>query len=80
MNVTLSHASVVRLMRPVRGRGGFQQVLRRVQPCITGNVLAISEAEFEKLTRYSQSYGRGGFQTRTKGPVDDAQMSFDFSA
>ncbi len=65
-------------MRPVRGRGGFQQLLRRLQPRVQGTVLAIDAGELEKLTRYSHAYGRGGFQERTKTPAHQAQQSFDF--
>jgi hypothetical protein len=80
MNIELSQTSVVRIMRPVHGRGGFQQLLRRLQPRVTGSVMVIDEIDFEKLNRYSHSYGRGGFQQRTQGPVDDSQLSFDFDA
>jgi hypothetical protein len=78
MQIELSSSSVARLIRPVRGRGGFQQILRRVQPLITGNTLIVDEADFERLNRYSQSYGRGGFQERTRGPIDDSQLVLDF--
>ena len=78
MDVQLSQASVARLMRPIRGRGGFQHLLRRLQPRINGAVLVIDPNDFEKLSRYSHSYGRGGFQDRTKPPAHEAQQSFDF--
>jgi hypothetical protein len=78
MNVELSQTSVARIMRPVHGRGGFQQFLRLLQPRITGNVIALDDADLERLNRYSNFYGKGGFQQRTQGPVDDAQLGFDF--
>ena len=55
-----------RLSRPVRGRGGFQSLLRRIAAGIdpaTG-VLEISEAEAERIARYWAAYGAGGFQGR----------------
>jgi hypothetical protein len=80
MNVQLSQMSVTRLMRPVRGRGGFQQLLRRLQPRLQGSVLAIDLEDLEKLNRYAHAYGRGGFQERTKDPAHEAQQSFDFGS
>jgi len=80
MNIELSQTSVARIMRPVHGRGGFQQLLRRLQPCVTGTVITVDDADVEKLNRYSHSYGRGGFQQRTQGPADAAQLGFDFEA
>lgn len=78
MDIQLSQSAVARLMRPVRGRGGFQQLLRRLQPKVQGAVLAIDGDDAEKLSRYSHAYGRGGFQERTKSPAHGAQQSFDF--
>lgn len=78
MDVQLNQASVARLMRPVRGRGGFQQLLRRLQQRVQGAVLAIDVDDYEKLSRYSHAYGRGGFQERTKNPAHEAQQSFNF--
>lgn len=80
MDVQLSRPSVMRLMRPVRGHGGFQQLLRRLQTRINGTVLSIDSADFQKLRRYSHSYGRGGFQNRTTPPTQEAQQSFNFGA
>jgi hypothetical protein len=78
MDVQLSQAAVARLMRPVRGQGGFQKLLRRLQPRVHGTVLSIELADAEKLHRYSSAYGEGGFQGRTRGPAHEAQQSFNF--
>ena len=78
MEFQLSAVSVARLMRPVRGRGGFQSLLRRLQPRVHGSVLAIEPADLEKLLRYTHAYGGGGFQDRTRSPAQDAQQSFNF--
>lgn len=78
MRVQLSQETVARLMRPVRGRGGFQSLLRKLQPRISGQILEIDATDYERLNRYSRSYGRGGFQGRTSSAASDAQSSLDF--
>ena len=67
MRIQLSRAEVARYTRPVSGRGGFQTLLRRIAKQISPDgVLEISEADLERLVRYSFQYGQGGFQERTK--------------
>jgi hypothetical protein len=67
MNIQLSPAEVARYQRPVRGRGGFQTLLRRISKQISARgALEISEDDLEKLLRYSFEYGQGGFQDRTR--------------
>ena len=67
MKVQLSPTEVVRYTRPVRGRGGFQTLLRRLAKQISPvGALTISKDDLEKLVRYSFKYGQGGFQERTK--------------
>ena len=71
MRIQLSDTEVERYLRPVRGRGGFQTLLRRLRTQIdrTAGVLEISADDLEKLIRYSFEYGQGGFQDRTKPTV-----------
>ena len=68
MRIQLAHEEAERFRPPIRGQGGFQSLLRRVRRNIdpTTNVLDISEADLERLVRYSFEYGTGGFQGRTK--------------
>jgi len=80
MDVQVSPTSVMRLMRPVRGRGGFQELLRKLQPRISGTTLSIDLADLQTLNRYSHSYGRGGFQGRTAPPSQQAQQLFNFES
>ena len=64
--VLLADHDRIRLSRPVRGRGGFQSLLRRIAGGIepaTG-VFEISEADAERVIRYRAKYGHGGFQGR----------------
>ena len=75
MEIQLSHRALARLTRPVNGEGGFQSLLRHLQPQISGTTLTVSATDLEKLQRYSYSYGEGGFQWRTE---PTAQLSFDF--
>ena len=65
--IQLSPAEVARYTRPIKGRGGFQTLLKRLSKQISPKgVLTISADELEKLVRYSFKYGQGGFQERTK--------------
>jgi hypothetical protein len=67
MKIQLTPAEIARYQKPVRGRGGFQTLLRRIVKNISmDGVLDISESDLEKLVRYSFQYGVGGFQERTK--------------
>lgn len=66
MKIQLSAAELSRISRPVRGQGGFQSLLRKLQKQLDGALLEVSEADLERLVRYSFEYGQGGFQERTK--------------
>jgi hypothetical protein len=78
MEISLSEAALARLTRPVRGKGGFQQLLRKLQHGVHGAVLAVDDADHEKLSRYSHAYGAGGFQSRTGTVASEIQQTFDF--
>lgn len=52
------------ISRPVRGIGGFQSVLTRLQNKLRGNTLTISADDVKRLRTYAKSYGDGGFQGR----------------
>ncbi len=66
MKIQLSSAELSRIRRPVRGQGGFQSPLLKLQKQLEGDLLEVSEADLERLVRYSFEYGQGGFQERTK--------------
>ena len=67
MKTQLTSREIERYLKPIRGQGGFQVLLRRIARNISADgVLEISEADMEKLLRYSFEYGQGGFQGRTK--------------
>jgi hypothetical protein len=65
--VQLSPAEIARFRKPIRGKGGFQTLLRR----IAGNIkddgsVNLTTDDAEKLLRYSFKYGGGGFEDRMK--------------
>ena len=67
MKIQLSPTDVKRFTRPIRGRGGFQTFLRKIAKQLSGSgELTISNADLEKMVRYSFKYGQGGFQARTR--------------
>jgi hypothetical protein len=62
--VVLSSPEVALLMKPVRGRGGFQTLLRSLQGQLQGTVLILPPVLVARVIRYRNRYGAGGFQGR----------------
>lgn len=62
--VLLTSAEVELLMKPVRGKGGFQSLLKALQRELRGKVLTLTPALAARVTRYRAKYGSGGFQGR----------------
>jgi hypothetical protein len=63
--LVLTEAEVIKLKRPIRGKGGFQDLLKRLRGNLKGNVIMVDKwSDIEKVIRYSNKYGRGGFQMR----------------
>jgi hypothetical protein len=53
------------LMKPVAGEGGWQSLMRQLKKQITNNnKLFINQRQLERIIRYSQLYGVGGWQKR----------------
>jgi hypothetical protein len=61
------------LQRPIKGQGGFQGLLRRIQNQIVGSTLVLNETDAERLLRYVDRYGQGGFQGRLQRIVQQVQ-------
>lgn len=65
--IQLTAADVAKFKKPVRGRGGFQSLLRaiakKIQP---DDTVSLTDGENERLIRYSFQYGQGGFEDRIK--------------
>ncbi|MHB8560815.1 MAG: hypothetical protein ACYDAP_06585 [Thermoplasmataceae archaeon] len=54
-----------KLMRPVTGEGGWQSLARQLKRQIRDDdSLIIDQRQLERIIRYSQSYGEGGWQER----------------
>ncbi len=67
MKIQLSDGDVEQLMRPVRGQGGWQSLVRRLQGQVDGNVIDLSERDQQNILHDLLSYGTGGWQDRIAG-------------
>lgn len=65
----LSEAEAKAFLRPVNGTGGFQSLLSQLQRNFDkkNRILTLTEDQIEKIKRYSQDYGSGGFEDRLEG-------------
>jgi hypothetical protein len=65
VRVELSPEALDAPRRPVAGSGGFQSLLRTLQRGVSDEkVLVLTPELDERIARYVQSYGGGGFQGR----------------
>ena len=62
--IRLDPAQVDFLSRPIRGEGGYQSLLRRLQSHLSDGVLRLSADDCERIVRYTRDYGQGGWQDR----------------
>ena len=69
VSIDLTPQGASTLRKPIRGRGGFQSLLRKLQHQLDGRHLEVSSVDLERLRRYAAAYGGGGFQGRAKGVV-----------
>lgn len=65
-DIRLSPPEMSSLLRPVVGDGGFQTLLRKLQTQVDlrTQILRITSDDHEKMSRYKEKYGTGGFQDR----------------
>lgn len=64
----LSSVHSYMLRKPIRGQGGWQDFLRKLQKKLTDtNTITLSYTEIRKIYRYSNKYGGGGFEQRLEG-------------
>jgi hypothetical protein len=77
MIVPLSQAAREALRRPIRGTGGFQTLLRRLQGQVNTEGLVLTLEDMEQLVRYGREYGVGGFQQRLGAVAEDLTAAFD---
>jgi hypothetical protein len=64
MTIVLLEAERAQLMKPVRGEGGWQRLLRRLQAQTDGYSLSLAARDVEMIRKYRDRYGSGGWQTR----------------
>lgn len=64
VRLVLSSDEIGRLLKPVRGQGGWQSLLRKLQSQIEGNVLVLTQEDVARILRYREKYGSGGWQGR----------------
>jgi hypothetical protein len=69
VSIDLTPREATILRKPIRGRGGFENLLRKLQQQLEDRRLDVCPADVERRRRYSAAYGRGGFQRRTQGAV-----------
>ena len=64
------------IQRPVRGQGGFQTLLRRLQKRtnMSDGILTLSHEDVEVLQKYYSDFGQGGFQNRIKWILDRVEI------
>jgi len=63
INIKLTDEEVALLKKPIRGEGGWQVLLQRLQKKVSAdNTISISPSEIETIIRYCQNYGEGGWQ------------------
>jgi len=68
LTIPLSSEELEKIRLPVVGEGGLQSLLRALQKQINQDGrLSVTPAQIERILRYSQSYGSGGFQGRLQG-------------
>ena len=67
MRIQLTDDDLEQLMRPVRGQGGWQSLVRRLQRQVSGNLVELSEEDQRRILHYLLSYGTGGWQDRIAG-------------
>jgi hypothetical protein len=64
VTIALSDHELARLLMPVRGEGGWQRLLRKLQAQLNGSVLSLTAQDLARIRRYRDKYGNGGWQGR----------------
>lgn len=68
--VDLNKDELAQLQKPLRGSGGFQSLLSRIQNQIVEETLVLGVHDAERLVHYATSYGSGGWQQRLNRVVE----------
>ena len=68
--IDLNPDEAERLSRLIRGQGGFQSLLRRLQAQLTDDSqMVLGLADVRRIVRYQARYGTGGFQGRLEAVI-----------
>ena len=54
------------ILKPNQGTGGFQRLLGRLQQGVRGHVLTVTRYDAERVVKYAEGYGEGGYQERLR--------------
>jgi len=79
LTVRLSEDVVERLSRPIVGEGGFQGILRLLRDRTEDGTLSVAVGEAQRIVRYVDDYGGGGFQQRLRPLADSLRTLLDSS-
>jgi hypothetical protein len=72
LSIPLTDDEADKIRLRVAGEGGLQDLLRALQKQLgKDNVLSVTTDQIERILRYSQSYGSGGFQGRLQGVLTE---------
>jgi hypothetical protein len=72
VRIELAPPAVEALSRPVNGSGGFQSLLREIQRRLDDRtILVLDAALVERIARYVEQSGEGGFQGRLEYVLDE---------
>ena len=69
--ITLTDSELDYLIKEARGTGGFQSLLRKLQTRLSGHDLELHLEDIERIVRYVREYGKGGFQSRLAGVLNE---------
>lgn len=80
--ISLNKEEQEKLLKPVRGQGGFQDFMVLLQKMLDKDigVLSLTPDILKKIQRYYSKYGNGGFQSRLPKIVEDLASIFEISA
>ena len=75
--VTLTKEDLEVLSKPVVGQGGFEDLLRKLQSSIRDGVLVVDKEIAERIIRYVDEYGCGGWQDRLQRIAEELKGQTD---
>jgi hypothetical protein len=78
--IELSATEAEYLSKPINGHGGYQSMLRRLQPMVQSGQLVMPREEAERLCAYANRYGQGGFQGRLKSIAAKVEQAISTQA